>query len=271
MSSSNNVGITQSASSNATVEERPFWVAYDSRAAENACCVRDASPTVLPNPGKKGSPETKKALPKLNTTDVDCISVKMKSRPKGPKNNRSAHPRYRIQRVENKVAEDLQLTKFLESSDQACDESDCATSTLSDSFVSVPEPSYDIISDYGSMPEEKSAVGDLEWTFLDDINETFHVNEKDTDLVVLKSAKSYLLALTSNLGPNSPVQSKQAERPFKLRTFPATSVQMSSRANRQVKTATLHIQSSVPEEYYIRKCKPNNLHGRALKNRKGVN
>lgn len=258
-----------SAACSEEVEGHPFWAVYNSGLAENACRVRDTSPAALPNPAKKASSESaKKSLPKLNTADVDCISLKMKSRPKNSRGEVPPAAKYRIQRVENKVAEDLQLSKFLEDSENACDESDCTTA-LSDSFVSVTEPNYDILSDYGSLHEEKSAVGDFEWTLLDDINETFHVTEKDTDLVVLKSAKSYLLALTSNLGQiqNTAGQAGTINRPFNVRTLPHAR----AKTNRRVNTATLRIQSSVPEEYYIRKCKPHNLHGRALKSRKGVN
>ena len=258
--------------------------AYNSRTAENECTVFDTSremsllSTSSPAGGhnhnqRKSSPDGKKHLPKLNTTDVDCISMKAKPRSKSSRGDHSTAPRYRIQRVENRVAEDLQLSKFLDldSSDNTCEESDCAKSSLSDSFVSVQEPSYDILSDYGSIHEEKSAVGDFEWTLLEDINDSFHTTEKDTDLVVLKNAKSYLLALTSNLAPAASGQSKSVVKPaFKLHTV-APANEKQEHAGRQMKTATLRIQSNIPEEYYIRKCKVHSLHGRALKSRKGVN
>lgn len=264
--------------------------AYNSRTAENECKFVDASrqfSIMHPNQNnRKTSPDAKKHLPKLNTTDVDCISVKAKPKPrsKSGRGEQATAPRYRIQRVENRVAEDLQLTKFLDldregqasgsDQDQACAESDCGKS-LSDSFVSVAEPTYDILSDYGSLHEEKSAVGDFEWTLLEDINETFHATEKDSDLVVLKSAKSYLLALTSNLGQASGATSSQRPRSTKPQAKPAAfklhATTKPTKTGGQVKTATLHIQSNIPEEYYIRKSKVHSLHGRALKSRKGVN
>lgn len=207
-------------------------------------------------------------LPRLNTADLDIYSTKRRTKtPADPKT-------YRISKVHNDVAEDLQLSKFLdENPDQISSEEQDLESqqrtTDNENFVEVSEELFEVLSDFGSvsMNEEKSSVGEFDWTLLDDANDCVYAAEHESDLVVLKSSKSYLLALTSNIG------SATAAKPVK-HTY---QVQRSQRNQRKeplpahVKAATVHIQSNIPEEYYIRKSKPHRLHGKALKMRKGVN